>query len=199
MEAPVRPSAEDAAGILETVWQTRRDMRSRYLRMFFGGWFISGALAVATFGSVAVTAVFGTRTTDAGQAIFGAYWAAVGVITLVVILLIHRRRPVAGWMGAHIILICGVFALGFAAVFFSPLASNHLYLSPMLFAATYLLIAAVQLRVSIAAGALVLGGVLGAAGLADAMANGRSFPMAMYGVAFLLMAVVGKLVERGKG
>jgi hypothetical protein len=197
MDTAHRPSPEEAAGTLATVRQATRRIRIGYLRSFFGdGWIISLALAAATFGSVAVTAIFGTRTTDGGQAIYGSYWAAVGVLTLAAILLLHLRQPVAGWAAAHVLLTAGVFALGFAAVFFSPLAHNHVYLSPLLFAATYLLVAAVQRRVTIAAAALLFGAALGMAGLTDAIAGGRSLPLALYGAAFLVMAVIGRLVGR---
>ena len=188
------PTAADAASILDGVRRTRRDVRARYLRTFFGrGWIFSLALGVATFGSIAVTSLFGTRTTDGGQAVFAVYWTVMGLATLVAVWVLHRREPIRGPTETHVGLAGAVFALGFAAVFFSPLAHNHLYLSPILFALTYLIVAAVQARWVLAGAALLVAGGLGVLGIDPAIANGRTWPEAAYGAGFLVMGAIARL------
>ena len=98
------PTAADAASILDGVRRTRRDVRARYLRTFFGrGWMFSFALGVATFGSIAVTSLFGTRTTDGGQAVFAVYWTVMGLATLVAVWVLHRREPIRGPTETHVV------------------------------------------------------------------------------------------------
>jgi len=65
-------------------------------------------------------------------------------------------------------------------VFFAPLSHNHIYLSPTLFASTYVLVGAVQARPSIVGFGLLLGAVLGLGSLSPAIADGRVWPIAGY-------------------
>jgi hypothetical protein len=197
MERSARLTLADAAGMLANVQEVRRTLRARYFRTLFGGaWFISLFLGLATFGSLGVMRAFGTRTMDGGQAAFGAYWAAAGLVTILGVRRRNRREPVSGRAEVHLLATCAVFVLGFAAVFFAPLAHNHIYLSPALFASAYLLMAAVERRVGLAGLGLVLGAGLGLGSSSDALGDGYSWPVAIYAASFLFAGAVSWLVER---